>query len=321
MSARLVSVIAAGHSGSTLLDMVVGSIPGAFSAGEVTHLPWQIYRNERAGPSASLQKLCSCGNGFKECPVWSRVLSGIGQERGFDIYSDPFRFSISLFQEDKFTYRPSVAHRVGRVLYHASFRYRGLEFMGSLFRKLLRKKTDNNWLLFDTVSEVTNKQFIVDSSKCEFRASLLQARCPDRVYFIVLIRDIRGVAYSDKKLGGNPVRRARMWVRQYNRIYDVISRIPNSKILCVRYEDLISDPKGTRLRVADFMGVTLTDLEFEINTKDYHLVAGNGMRHKGRITIRLDAAWRDGLTSGEQEQISKIDLGLNPSWKEFHGYG
>ena len=54
MGAKLIYIVAAGHSGSTLLDMLIGSIPGVFSTGELNHLPWQLSRTPgvytRGGP-------------------------------------------------------------------------------------------------------------------------------------------------------------------------------------------------------------------------------------------------------------------------------
>ena len=61
-----------GRSGSTLLDRMLGQLPGFFSAGEIRDL-WQRGLRENA--------LCGCGAPFKECEVWTRV--------GKEAYPDP----------------------------------------------------------------------------------------------------------------------------------------------------------------------------------------------------------------------------------------
>jgi len=41
---KIVYILSVGHSGSTLLDMLLGQFPNIFSTGELKHLTWQLYR-------------------------------------------------------------------------------------------------------------------------------------------------------------------------------------------------------------------------------------------------------------------------------------
>jgi hypothetical protein len=117
MNAKLAYVISAGHSGSTLLDMLIGSIPGAFSTGEFTYLPWQLHRAESAGPGASRQKLCSCGLGFHQCPTWVDVIQGISRQTGFDLFNEPFRFTMNLLQNEQYASGRFSRERLHRAVY------------------------------------------------------------------------------------------------------------------------------------------------------------------------------------------------------------
>ena len=56
-------IIGYGHSGTTILDMVLGSAEGSFSCGELTY----ITRNQ------FFEEYCSCGSVIRECPFWSVV--------------------------------------------------------------------------------------------------------------------------------------------------------------------------------------------------------------------------------------------------------
>ena len=53
-----------GHSGSTLLDIIIGSSPDIFSAGELTFIT----------RDSIFEEYCSCGCLIKECPVWSKIV-------------------------------------------------------------------------------------------------------------------------------------------------------------------------------------------------------------------------------------------------------
>ncbi len=53
-----------GRSGTTLLERILGELPGVTPLGEVVHL-WQ--RGIRA------DEKCGCGVRFAACPFWQRV--------------------------------------------------------------------------------------------------------------------------------------------------------------------------------------------------------------------------------------------------------
>src|SRR5689334_98468 len=72
----LVYIVAASHSGSTLLSMLLGSQPQACSVGEL--------KATRLGDVERYR--CSCGTLIRECPFWVRVTEAM-RRRGvaFDI--------------------------------------------------------------------------------------------------------------------------------------------------------------------------------------------------------------------------------------------
>ena len=305
--------MSAGHSGSTLLDILAGTIPGVFSTGELTYLPWQIARAEQAGPEASPQKLCSCGLGFRECNVWSQVVSVLGDKKGFNIYDDPFRFKINLLQNER--YVPRRWERVQRGLFSFALQHRSLNMVTRAWHLHLRDAIANNWLLFDAVKEVSGADCIADSSKSIHRLYHLYLYRPEDVYGIMLMRNVRAIAYSELKRGGDPVRSARGWVRQHNRMVPVLQQLKDLKLLPIRYESLASDPAETRRRIAGFLGLPDPGETICINTRAQHLVAGNATRHTGNMQIKLDDAWREGLSAEMREQIDKIEQGLDRAWK------
>lgn len=78
---RLLYLAGIGRSGSTLLERLLGEVPGVCSLGEVTHL-WRrgVLRNER----------CGCGTPFLDCPFWRKVgESAFGGWRSADASGSP----------------------------------------------------------------------------------------------------------------------------------------------------------------------------------------------------------------------------------------
>ncbi len=61
---KIIFIAGSGRCGTTLMDNAIGQMPNAFSAGEVRYF-WDRGLQQN--------RLCSCGESFRECPVWSAV--------------------------------------------------------------------------------------------------------------------------------------------------------------------------------------------------------------------------------------------------------
>lgn len=70
-SPKLIYIAGYGRSGSTVLDIMLGSIPGALSCGELTYL-----FEEATTPG----RICACGADYRDCEVWSHVLKGLSSK-------------------------------------------------------------------------------------------------------------------------------------------------------------------------------------------------------------------------------------------------
>src|SRR5262245_46495845 len=69
---RLAYILAASHSGSTLLAMLLGAHPDALTAGELKGI----------SRGASQSYRCSCGAVIGDCQFWQNVSAGMSR-RGF----------------------------------------------------------------------------------------------------------------------------------------------------------------------------------------------------------------------------------------------
>ena len=84
MSSKFVFICAAGHSGSTLLDLLLGSHPAGVSVGELTQLPKNI----------ALDSVCSCGDQVSKCDFWQPVITRFGDSIDVDLWNDPYDLNL-----------------------------------------------------------------------------------------------------------------------------------------------------------------------------------------------------------------------------------
>lgn len=188
-----------------------------------------------------------------------------------------------------------------QVLKHSSLQYLSKLANDSFYQTVL-----NNWLLFDTIGDVCNVDYVVDSSKDRIRMNFLYSHRPLDFYLIILTRSVYGVSYSHAKRGHDPIRTAKAWVRTYNDVNKIVDNAAGLKCLHMKYENLCENPVGERKRVADFLKVPDPGEELIINTRDYHLVAGNSIRYKGETTIHIDNEWEQKLSKAERNRITAI---------------
>jgi len=316
---KLISILCPGHSGSTLLDLVCGSIPGVFSLGESTFLPWQLYRTQDSRATIDQQDICTCGRSFQECQVWNPVISKLSNRVGFDIFKDPFRFRIALLRNQEYG-RNGRLNRLKRRIFSELIQHSFAKPVTYFCTSLLKRIVDNNWLLFDVLAESQKISYIIDSSKDPLRFWLLHNARPSETHVIVLFRDIRGVVNSSvKRKKENGAATAMIWVHYYNRILDILRSIPQLNIMVIRYEQLCSNPLGVRETIAKQLGSNCLSESINIDTRTHHMIAGNPMRYKGIINIRPDDSWKHELDGTTVSKAISISKGLRPEWREL-GY-
>jgi len=303
---NLVYILSAGHSGSTLLDMIIGSLPGVFSLGEVTFFSWQIYRD---GKMCELdQDICSCGYKFSECSVWKKIINNLSAKVGYNIYTNPYRFDVSIFRPLEYGKPYKKFHKFVRAYYNKLFyKNKFAPDLTPIFYHYTKKQIYNNLLLFDTIKESFGVSHVVDSSKDLIRLHFLHYVRPQNTKIIVLIRDILGIAGSAVKRNEDPLKAAKMWIRYYNLIINAVNKMFKNFLL-VKYEELASKPRFILNKIAKFLDKEYlsNDSLIKLDTKKYHLIAGNPMRYKGLITIKPDMSWQKLLTSYQIALIKKM---------------
>jgi hypothetical protein len=289
---RVLYIMGAGRSGSTLLDTVLANHRDVVGVGELVNL-------HRAGWTAN--EICACGKLGTECDFWTRVKTG-WLRRVPEATVDGY---VALQQRFEF--------------------YSGLGLVQML--RMLRQRVSptrefQDYLrqteaLYQAIAEASGKTTVVDSSKHPLRGALLAHLHGIDLRLIHLVRDARAVTWSRKKsLQANkrsgvqaPIQARPAWYSvAYWAFINVLSLLVclmrRRQSLRVRYEDFVADPRGELERISHVCGLdyapTAQALLAHQPLKVEHPIAGNRLRMQGSITLKPDWEWRDKLPAGDR---------------------
>lgn len=296
---RLVFVGGMGRSGSTLIERLLGELPGFCSVGETVHL-WRrgLLENE----------LCGCGRPFADCGFWTEVgMRAFGGWEHLDV-REVLRLKAGI---DRTRYLPALLHASDRGAVAAR---------GECYTAFYHR-------LYSAVAQVSGARVIVDASKHASLAACLRRRYGTGMRLLHVVRDPRAVAYSwGKRLPRpsasaassepemarcSPGRAAVRWMAQ-NAYLDALARrgVPT---LRVRYEDFVADPGGEFGRIAAFAGYEGRPPdpgEERLPAAEGHAISGNPMRFSpGPVGVRADHGWREGLAPWRRSLVSAVTAG------------
>jgi len=294
-----------GRSGSTLLERLLGQLPGVCPAGEVVHM-WRRGVRER--------DRCGCGEPFPTCPFWQEV--GIAAFGGWD------RVDV-----DRITELRSGVDRARFVPLLSAAPLR------SVLPPVLDEYVTYYLRVYAAIAEVSGSRLVVDSSKHASLAFCLRC-CPGLDLRVVhIVRDSRAVAYSWGRLVKRPETATESWMWTYsaasaalrwnvqNAALQLLART-GTPTLRVRYEDLVHAPAATLGGIAAFAGLPCGGPELRFletrapgtwwaDLRTSHTVSGNPMRFTtGRIPIRHDNKWQAAMPASQRRMVTALTLPL-----------
>jgi len=293
-----------GRCGSTLLDMLLGEIDGFVSAGEVREIWLRGCVENRP---------CGCGLPFDSCPFWTQV--------GKEAFGGWHRLDLQALLTTRYGWDrawrfPQLARRHGAAS-RSDEVARYVDALGRLVR---------------AVAAVSGARVVVDSSKLATHVLLLTRAADLDVRLVHLVRDSRGVAYSNQKrvlklvTSGEPTLLPRygsvstaLRYDLYNGLQHLLARRPDVPFLRYRYEDVVTGPAPALRRLAGFCGLPEPDLDFltdgAAELGENHLVDGNPVRfHHGEVRLRPDLAWQTALAPSRARTVTALTLPLLRSY-------
>lgn len=294
------------RSGSTLVDRMLGQVPGFVSTGELGLITTH---------SITENRLCGCGRRFRECPYWRAV--GEAAFGGWD----------GADAAELVTLHPQVTRQ--RYIPLLVFPSLSPGFAGKLrrYQSLLAR-------LYAAISSVSGAEIVVDSTKAPAYALVLRGIPGVDLRILDLVRDSRGTAYSSSKQQvmkdsvdrvvpkhryAAPIITMR-WI-VYHLIFDCI-RIAGLPGITVRYEDVVRSPQQMLRQIAAFAGrpVRDHDLDFiappSVHMREDHTAVGNDSRlDQGTITLREDDAWRTQLPARSRKLVTLMSWPLLKRWR------
>jgi hypothetical protein len=299
---KVLYILGAGRSGSTILGNVLGESEGYFHAGELRGI-W--------GNGLVRGQSCGCGTPVPECPIWSAVVAAT--------FADP-----EVPKADPRTVeRWKVALRMRHTwrLLRESPRHLSEWAELDAYTRVMAG-------LYKHLAEVTGSSVVLDSSKRSSDGALLRLMHGIEPFYVHLVRDPRAVAFSWQRvkpsLGSprlsemprfGPNESTRYWT-ELNMGAELIRRShPADRYMLVRYEDFILRPRATIESVATMMGQPASEAPFvderTVNLQPNHTVGGNPDRLKhGPIQLRSDDEWIDRQASRDRLKATAVAFPL-----------
>lgn len=269
---QLVYIMGRGHSGTTVLDAILGNARDIESVGEL------ISGGDR------FEALCSCNLVFRDCKFWRRIRDRFEQETNLS-----WELGIS-----------SVKH-LAHIRYFPKVLL--VKKKSSMMQEYLRLNINQ----IGAISFISGKPCVVDSSKEATRALSLLRIYP-RIKVIHLIRNPEGIIESNlnrinqgagfkflrKKFHNQRLVPLYMalssinWVAG-NLLAEILHKLYSRQILRVRYEDLCQQPRAELIRIANFIGYNLDSVIQEIDQSRPmsigHNIGGNRLRLEGSFVF------------------------------------
>lgn len=285
---KILYVMGTGHSGSTVLDIVLSSHPELFGCGELMQ-----FSNPRVLRDGS----CSCGARIADCEFWSGVY------RRWREKSEGAELSVLERLRHRYEH---LRHLPRFVLFPPE---------GEAFESYSR----HTRALYEAVLERSARNVVVDSSKVPMRALMLSRMPWADLHILHLVRDGRAVAWSYYKVllrqqaEGAPVGRVRRLLRIFrysvewvgiHLVCEYVLRRCRCRQVRIRYEDFVADPARCVRSIGELLGMdlssTLSLLEQDGSVPVSHCLAGNRARMTGRLTLRTDTDWEKRMSRFEK---------------------
>ncbi|MEH6704808.1 MAG: sulfotransferase [Galbibacter orientalis] len=257
MKLKLVYLLGAGRSGTTIMATILGGHPEIETVGELHQFLDHIVEG----------KNCSCEESLKTCSFWKAVLNNLKLSK--DTFSNQQQISNALEQHRNI---PSL-----------------------LFRSKPNKEyLEIHEAIFEAIKNNTKKTTLLDSSKYISRYLLLKRSAKISVKGIYVVRDVRGVINSFQKKVQTS--RSPFSTILYYSLVNLIGQWvcwTDKNVMKVKYEDFIEHPEETLNQIYEHVEIENKESFFNNIYDIPHIIGGNRLKHQKRVTLKKDEKWKE----------------------------
>lgn len=298
---KVVFILGIGRSGSTLLDLMLGSHPQGFSLGEISKLPQLVNQGKRN--LAALEESTFWIDNFNEAEL-KRLAAGISNHR-------------------LNKYIPLKIERFIRELV-------GKDDILNPYTILIEKtKTQilvDSSKYFSWVSQQLKNR--------EFQEGAIDA------YVIRMVRDGRAVVNSYSRIYKNKTisEICQKWVKLFKEQQDFYDKFSGGQKMLVRYEKLATKPEEVLTNICRLLGIEFFPDMIEFWKQEHHHIVGSrgtnalirkyrGLKQKGvekihgsyyeelGLQIKLDLRWKHELSAENLAIFNSLAGELNKSYE------
>lgn len=273
----VIYIISDRRSGSTLLENILSKSTETVSVGELAMLKGHIIKE---GPGEIWNWNCSCGKPVLECPFWSVVLK--------DIYTNEF--------ETKITWPYKSSKALFAAIVPAVAKNNLLKFIHT---KKNKKTIANLDAVYSSIGKISDKKFIVDSSKDPLQGLAINECTSVDAKYIFLSRDLRAITFSKLKRWKVNKRSDKKPLETltdsfyYKKICSaVLKNVPLNNFIKVDYEALAANPQKELDIICGKFGLQKYTAPMYMELSDDHTIAGTPGRFEKK-PIAADNSWKD----------------------------
>lgn len=204
-------------------------------------------------------------------------------------------------------------------IYKKERHFQSLKYGTKFFYREDKKYKEYTENVIHAISTCTNKQYLLDSSKYVARGILLKKTVPNRIKYINLVRDPRGLIHSfNKKVqtSSPPLKTIiYYWIINLLVLYAKHLVLGKKQVLTVRYEDLISNTRKCLLKIENHLDISMKTVADGIEMNDPFdvpdIIGGNRIKQKITIKLKPDLEWKKVMPRHKQWLYYFLTLPLN----------
>ena len=304
---NLIYIASIGHSGSTLMESILGAHSQMATCGEIHMWPHEIAQ-KGVMP-------CSCGKSILECEFWVKMHQAVNPLQ----QPQP---QIHFFREE---------FNAGHTLRLERLKDFSNKKISSQTLEKIEVYGQNNYEVFKTFLNLMQEmlgselKWAIDASKDPYRLLWLTRSNLFNIKVLHVVKNPRAFAYSMiKRLPNNEInlfhkriyetaRQSLKWSIENHLISQVAkNHLDPQDYFLVNYEELAAQPRATFKKICE---VIECDFEEEAINKfregNIHTIAGNPMRYRSGGIV-LDEKWKNALPNSSR-RVAEIMTWINSS--------